>query len=123
MFYSYKTRSPDAAFFHQLHEAVFLEFLKTRGLKRQESEQRGDLPGPQLKFAKGTGDVGDMLHMCNVGMSQCHKPPIKLMVNIPPTKVVMNGGWCVKLLYQHEYIWYHQKVQGWWNQLEAIRKE
>ena len=34
--------------------------------------------------------------------NQCRKPPIFLMVSIPPIKVVMAGGWfMLALLYQH----------------------
>ena len=40
----------------------------------------------------------------NVGIAMSCLPPVKLMVNIPPIKMVMNGGWFMTLLYQHYMI-------------------
>ena len=37
----------------------------------------------------------------NVGIAMINdKPPMKLMVGIPPIKMVMTGGWFMTLLYQ-----------------------
>ena len=34
-------------------------------------------------------------------MAMSLAPPMKLMVNIPPMNMVMNGGWFMALLYPH----------------------
>ena len=46
----------------------------------------------------------------NMGIAMPLAPPIKLMVGIPPTKIVMNGGWFMTLLCQHDvYIMMDEK--------------
>ena len=41
-----------------------------------------------------------------------NKPPMKLMVGIPPIKMVMNGAWFVTLLYQHYIYITHSNSYG-----------